>query len=97
MSGATGVPAITAEERQFLEQHGDLAVRAAGSYLGHGMEPTFPLNIALAAIALGRGNLFPSNDSTGLERPMDGELSQVLVTSVGHWRGEGLALLEKAG
>ena len=97
MSGATGVPAITAEERQFLEQHGDLAVRAAGSYVGHGMEPTFPMNIALATIALGHGNLFPPNDSTGLERPMDGELSQVLVTSVGHWRGEGLALLEKAG
>ncbi len=97
MSGATGVPAITAEERQFLEQHGDLAVRAAGSYVGHGMEPTFPMNIALATIALGHGNLFPPNDSTGLERPMDGELSQVVVTSVGHWRGEGLALLEKAG
>jgi 3-oxoacyl-[acyl-carrier-protein] synthase II len=97
MSGATGVPAITAEERQFLEQHGDLAVRAAGSYVGHGMEPTFPMNIALATIALGHGNLFPPNDSTGLERPMDGELSQVLVTSVGHWRGEGLALLEKVG
>ena len=87
----------TAEERAFLEAHGDLAVRATGSYLGHGLEPQFPMNIALAAIALGHGSLFPPCDSTGLERPMSGELSQVLVTGVGHWRGEGLALVERVG
>lgn len=97
LSGATGAFPVTAEERKFLEQHGDLAVRAAGSYVGHAMEPTFPMNIALATVALGHGTLFPPNDSTGLERPMSGELSQVLVTSVGHWRGEGLALLERVG
>ncbi len=97
LSGATGAASITAEERIFLEQHGDLAVRAPGTYVGHGMEPTFPLNIALATIALGHGSLFPPADSTGLEKPMSGELSQVLVTSVGHWRGEGLALVEKVG
>jgi 3-oxoacyl-[acyl-carrier-protein] synthase II len=96
-SGASGSPAITAEERKFLEQHGDLAVRAPGSYVGHAMEPTFPMNVALATVALGRGTLFPPSDSTGLERPMSGELSHVLVTSVGHWRGEGLALLERVG
>jgi 3-oxoacyl-[acyl-carrier-protein] synthase II len=95
LSGATGAAVITAEERSFLEQHGDLAVRATGSYLGHGMEPQFPMNVALATVALGHGKLFPPSDSTGLERPMNGELSQVLVTGVGHWRGEGLALLER--
>jgi 3-oxoacyl-[acyl-carrier-protein] synthase II len=96
-SGASGAVRVTAEERAFLEQHGDLAVRAAGSYVGHGLEPTFPMNIALATVALGHGTLFPPNDSTGLEKPMSGQLNQVLVTSVGHWRGEGLALLEKVG
>ena len=95
LSGATGVSPITADERKFLEQHGDLAVRATGSYLGHGLEPQFPMNVALAAIALKHGSLFPPSDSSGLERPMNGELNQVLVTSVGHWRGEGLALLER--
>ena len=29
--------------------------------------------------------------------PMNGPLAQVVVTGVGHWRGEGLALVEKAG
>ena len=67
------------------------------SYVGHGMEPTFPMNIALATVALGHGTLFPPHDSTGLEKPMSGPLNQVLVTRVGHWRGEGLALLEKVG
>jgi 3-oxoacyl-[acyl-carrier-protein] synthase II len=53
------------------------------------------MNIALATIALDRGSLFPSSDSTGLERPMNEELRQVVVTGVGHWRGEGLALVER--
>jgi 3-oxoacyl-[acyl-carrier-protein] synthase II len=97
LSGATGAEPATDEERAFLEAHGDLAVRATGSYLGHGLEPQFPMNVALAAVTLGQGSLFPPCDSTGLERPMSGQLSQVLVTSVGHWRGEGLALVEKVG
>jgi 3-oxoacyl-[acyl-carrier-protein] synthase II len=49
----------------------------------------------LAAVALGHASLFPPNDKTGLERPMSGDLQQMLVTGVGHWRGEGLALLER--
>ena len=53
------------------------------------------MNIALATVALGHGKLFPPCDSTGLEQPMDGNLTQVLVTGVGHWRGEGLALVER--
>ena len=97
LSGATGANPATAEERAFLGAHGDLAVRATGSYLGHGLEPQFPMNVALATVALKHGSLFPPCDSTGLERPMSGGLSQVLVTSVGHWRGEGLALLERVG
>ncbi len=52
LSGATGAEPATAEERAFLEAHGELAVRATGSYLGHGLEPQFPMNVALAAIAL---------------------------------------------
>ena len=95
--GPTGESQATPEVRAFLEAHSGLAVRATGSYVGHGMEPTFPMNVALATVALTHGSLFPPTDSTGLERPMSEELSQVLVTSVGHWRGEGLALVERAG
>jgi 3-oxoacyl-[acyl-carrier-protein] synthase II len=97
LSGATGANPVTAEERAFLAAHGDLAVRATGSYLGHGMEPQFPMNVALAAVAIDHGSLFPPSDATGLERPMSGELSQILVTSIGHWRGEAMALVERVG
>jgi 3-oxoacyl-[acyl-carrier-protein] synthase II len=52
------------------------------------------MNIALAALALQHGRMFPSFDPSGFERAMEAPLRQVVVTSVGHWRGEGLALLE---
>jgi 3-oxoacyl-[acyl-carrier-protein] synthase II len=97
ISGATGVQPATGEERAFLDSHGDLAVRATGSYVGHGLEPQFCMNVALATVALGHDSLFPPCDSTGVERPMRGDLSQVVVTSVGHWRGEGLGLVEQVG
>jgi 3-oxoacyl-[acyl-carrier-protein] synthase II len=97
LSGATGAQPATVEERAFLSDHADLAVRATGSYLGHAPEPQFPMNVALAAIALSHASLFPPTDSSGLEQPMKGELRQVVVTGVGHWRGEGLALLDKVG
>ena len=102
LSGASGAKAATAEERAFLEAqvlaaNGDLAVRATGSYLGHGIEPQFPMNLALAVVAVGHGQLFPPSDASGLETPMSASLDQVLVTGVGHWRGEGLALVERVG
>ncbi len=97
ISGATGTYQATSEERAFLEQHGELAVRATGTYLGHGMEPQFAMNVALATMALAHGSLFPPCDKSGLEKPMDGKLEQVVVTGVGHWRGEGMALVERFG
>src|SRR2546423_20849 len=97
ISGATGCEPATAEERSFLAGHPDLAVRATGAHLGHGLEPQFAMNVALAAIALSEGRLFPSFDSSGFERAMDAPLRRVVVTGVGHWRGEGLALLEAVG
>jgi 3-oxoacyl-[acyl-carrier-protein] synthase II len=97
LSGASGATAATAEERAFLEAHSDLAVRATGSYVGHAMEPQFAMNVALAAVALNQDRLFPPADASGLEKPMDGKVDQVVVTGVGHWRGEGLALVERVG
>jgi 3-oxoacyl-[acyl-carrier-protein] synthase II len=52
------------------------------------------MNIAIAALATNYGKLFPPFDSSGVERPMTGPLSRAVVTGVGHWRGEGLALVE---
>jgi 3-oxoacyl-[acyl-carrier-protein] synthase II len=95
ISGATGIDQPTREERAFLDAHGELAVRATGTHIGHGVEPQFAMNIALAALAVREGRLFGPADS--YERPMADALSQAVVTSVGHWRGEGLALVEAVG
>ncbi len=94
ISGASGAEPATSEERTFLASHPALSVRATGTHIGHGLEPQFSMNIALAALALRHGKLFPPADGSGFERKMAGPLTQAIVTGVGHWRGEGLALVE---
>ena len=94
ISGATGAQPATGEERAWLKTLPDVPVRATSSILGHGFEPQFAMNIALAALALGREKLFPAMDSSGVEREYEGPLERVAVTAVGHWRGEGMALIE---
>jgi 3-oxoacyl-[acyl-carrier-protein] synthase II len=94
LSGATGTEPATSDERSWLKTMADLPVRATGSYIGHGFEPQFAMNVALATVALGHKKLFPALDSSGLEQQYDGPLDQIAVTSVGHWRGEGIGLIE---
>jgi 3-oxoacyl-[acyl-carrier-protein] synthase II len=92
ISGATGAAPATAEELEFLRTHPDFVVRATGTHIGHGFEPQFAMNIALAALAVGRGRLFASEDP--FERPTAAPVTRVAVTGVGHWRGEGMGLVE---
>ena len=94
ISGATGAQPATGEERAWLKTLPEVPVRATSSILGHGFEPQFAMNIALAALALGREKLFPAVDTSGVEREYEAPLERVVVTAVGHWRGEGMALIE---
>jgi 3-oxoacyl-[acyl-carrier-protein] synthase II len=94
ISGATGAEPATGEERSWLAGLPDAPVRATGTVLGHGFEPQFAMNIALATLALGREKLFPPLDASGVERAYERAPDQIAVTAVGHWRGEGLALIE---
>jgi 3-oxoacyl-[acyl-carrier-protein] synthase II len=96
ISGATGAEPATDEERAFLSGHPELAVRATGSHIGHAPEPQFAMNIAIAALAVSKGCLFSACDDSGFERAMGEPLAQAVVTGVGHWRGEGLGLVEAA-
>jgi 3-oxoacyl-[acyl-carrier-protein] synthase II len=93
ISSAAGQEPSTSDEKKALGDLG-LAVRSTGSHLGHGVEAQVFVNLAIACTALERGALFPPAGSadTG-DTPA--KLSQVVVSSVGHWRGEGLALAEK--
>jgi 3-oxoacyl-[acyl-carrier-protein] synthase II len=93
ISGASGVAAPTQEERAFLAGLGR-PVRATATAVGHSLEPSFPASLALAAMAVRHGSLFPPLEAA--EQPMTAPLTQALVTSWGHWRGESLALVTAA-
>ena len=94
ISGATGAEPATGEERAWLSTLSDVPVRATATLLGHGIEPQFVMNIALATLALGHGKLFPPTDTAGVEQEYEGPLDQIAITAVGHWRGEGMALVK---
>lgn len=100
-SGTSGVEPVTSEELDFLDFLPDWnvepIVRSYGSQLGHGVEAHFPAGIALAALALRYGHLPATDDESGIERPFAGSIDRALLTCIGHWRGEGLALLKATG
>jgi 3-oxoacyl-[acyl-carrier-protein] synthase II len=93
ISGATGLEPATAAERRALEKFG-LPVRGTGTYTGHGAEAQFAANLAIGSMMLEKGKLFaPSGSGDGGDTPHP--LTQIVVTSVGAWRGEGLGLVER--
>ncbi|MFS8037772.1 beta-ketoacyl-ACP synthase [Xanthobacter sp. AM11] len=94
ISGATGAQEATAAEAEALKACG-LPVRAVANRLGHGFEAQFIAGLALAALAVSHGTLFPPAAGDPLEQPGDG-VARIVVTQVGHWRGEGAGLVEKA-
>lgn len=96
ISGASGAEPATSEEKKVLLETG-LPVRATATYIGNGMEAQFLANIALGCQAIREGALFPASGSGDAGATPAKGISQALVTSVGHWRGEGLALIERVG
>ena len=96
ISGATGCEPATNDEREWLRAMAGIPIRATGSYVGHGFEPQFVMNIALATLALHHGQMFAPADSSGIESADARRITQVVVTGVGHWRGEGIALVDAA-
>jgi 3-oxoacyl-[acyl-carrier-protein] synthase II len=98
LSGASGRGSITLEEREFLAAiAGDtgLPVRGTAAALGHAMECAPLQNLVLAVAALERSALFPPLEpGEPIEAEFDGALRQVLVTSWGHLKGEGMILVE---
>lgn len=97
VTGASGVNPATVEERAFLDKHRTAPIRASGTAFGHTVEAQFPLGIALAALSISKGSLYPANDPTGLEIEMTAPPSQIVVVGASHWSGEGMALVEVAG
>ena len=95
LSGATGAAGATEAEAAALAASG-LPVRALANRIGHGFEAQFPVGLALAALTVGKGTLFPKAEGDAIETG-EGPVDRMLVTAVGHWRGEGAGLVEKVG
>jgi 3-oxoacyl-[acyl-carrier-protein] synthase II len=82
-----------AREKAFLEAKlAGAPVRAYGGLVGHSIEAQFPLGLALAALSLGEGARVPAFDA-GAEKPMTAAAKSAVVTTIGHSRGEGVAVL----
>ncbi len=93
ISGASGLEPATSAELHVLKGIG-LPVRNTGTYIGHGVDTQFVANLGIACAAVEHGKLFAPT-GTGDIGESPSSLSQVVVTSVGNWRGEGLALLDR--
>ncbi|WAC27045.1 beta-ketoacyl-ACP synthase [Ancylobacter sp. SL191] len=94
LSAASGAPEPTRAEVAVLARSG-LPVRSVTDRVGHGLEAQMPVALALASLAVSEGQLFAPLPGETLEKPFDGPLSRAIVTAVGHWRGEGVALVER--
>jgi len=95
ISGAAGLEPATSAERHVLKEIG-LPVRNTGTYIGHGVDTQFMANLGIGCAVIEHGKLFAPTGSGDTGESPSG-LSQVVVTSVGNWRGEGLAMLERVG
>lgn len=97
ISGATGVADATHDEVAALRGAlPDASIRSTVDRLGHTVEAQFPFGLALAVIALQDGAVPAPMPGSDVEKPDGQAPASILVTSVGHQRGEGAAVVGKA-
>ncbi|MBB3770116.1 3-oxoacyl-[acyl-carrier-protein] synthase II [Angulomicrobium tetraedrale] len=94
LSAACGAPEPTSAEVAAISRSG-LPVRSVTDRVGHSLEAQMPVALALAALAVSKGKLFAPLEGETLEEAFEGTLTRAIVTGVGHWRGEGVALVER--
>ena len=96
ISGATGVADATNFELEFLKSRlgEDMPIRALQTLIGQSLEASFPASIAFAALALKNNGFYAPFGSQ--EKASTSEVSNILVTSIGHVCGEGFAIVQKA-
>jgi 3-oxoacyl-[acyl-carrier-protein] synthase II len=92
-SGSTGIPDLARREKAVLErQLPGAAIRGFGGVTGHGLEAHFTVGLALAALAIDSKAKVPPFDADH-EKAMGTGTTAAIVTTVGHQRGEGVAVL----
>ncbi|MCO5163822.1 MAG: beta-ketoacyl-ACP synthase [Mesorhizobium sp.] len=91
ISGASGAHLATTVERETLT---GFSLRGFSALTGHLKEAQLPFAVALAAMAIFKGEA--PGPLADVESPYPGAPERVLTTAVGHHRGEGAALVRKA-
>ena len=98
LSGCCGIQPQLSEEHEFLnslsERDIQPAIRGVTTVLGNTMEAQFPVNVALASLAISKGAFFDPFDQSNVEQDYSGHPDRVLISTWGHWRGECLALID---
>ena len=93
LSGATGALDATRDEQHWLNENmPNSVIRAFGSMTGHALEAQFPLGIALAAIAAQKTSFYGPLEKAEKETDQTGK--DIMVTTIGHHRSEGLGLVK---
>jgi 3-oxoacyl-[acyl-carrier-protein] synthase II len=95
-SMASGVEPVTSEEAEALKAAG-LPVRGIASRIGQTFEPAFPFGIAFAALAVFNGKVAAAMPDVPLETPAADGVKSIIVSTVGHWRAEGVGIVEAIG
>lgn len=92
-TSATGVEPATGEEAEALKA-ANLPVRSVVSRVGQTFESMFPFGVAFAALALSSGKLAAAMPNVPLESTGADSVKSIIVSTVGHWRGEGVGIVE---
>lgn len=93
-SGASGIKGLSGREKAWLDRRfPGIPVRGYAGVTGHALESQFPLGLALAGLALASGAKVPAFDAAG-ETAMEEPAETAIVTTIGHHRGEGVAILK---
>lgn len=96
ISGASGRHESSSLEKDYLNQHfSQSTIRTSGALFGHTLDAHFPLNLAIAAIAL-KNDTVLGEFAEDMDKPMQKAADNAVVTSFGHDRSEGVASLSKA-
>ena len=96
LSGASGQDDITRWELDALRSRFGMeaAIRSYTSMIGNPIEANFPFGLALAAMALKNGHFYEPFEAA--EKPVKIPPTSILVSTAGHYRGEGMAMVETA-
>ncbi|MCY0147706.1 beta-ketoacyl-ACP synthase [Hoeflea sp. G2-23] len=93
--GASGFPELSGRERRFLQSRlPGVPVRTYGAMLGHSVEAQFTTGVALACLALDADQPIRPM-APGTDAVMQAAAKSAIVTTIGHFRGEGIARLSK--